>query len=412
MSKSISSALIHAAQHRAGDDPIFTLNANAAKRAAAGESILNATLGALMDDEGKLVVMSSVSEALSRASQARAAGYAPIAGSPAFLQATIADLFGNGPLAAQSVAAATPGGTGAIHHAAVNFLEPGQRALTSRYFWGPYAVITRHAGRDVDTHRMFRDDGHFDLDALSAGIDRHIEQQGRVLLLLNFPCHNPTGYSLDESEWAAVAEMVRAAGERAPVATLLDCAYISFEDPASDQWMDATRTMLETGTVLVAWTASKSFTQYGARIGAVVALHRDPAERERLTNALAYSCRATWSNCNHLGQLAITDVLTDPELNARANQERAQMMEMLRSRVVAFNAAAGEAGLKVPRYEGGFFVAVFTPDGERTAEVMRDEGVYVVPMEGAVRVALCSTPEVAIPRLVEALRMGLEAAEG
>ncbi|MEE2899928.1 MAG: aminotransferase class I/II-fold pyridoxal phosphate-dependent enzyme, partial [Gemmatimonadota bacterium] len=90
----------------------------------------------------------------------------------------------------------------------------------------------------------------------------------------------------------------------------------------------------------------------------------------------------------------------------------AQMMEMLRSRVVAFNAAAGEAGLKVPRYEGGFFVAVFTPDGERTAEVMRDEGVYVVPMEGAVRVALCSTPEVAIPRLVEALRIGLEAAEG
>ena len=137
MSKSISSALIHAAQHRAGDDPIFTLNANAAKRAAAGESILNATLGALMDDEGKLIVMSSVSEALSRASQARAAGYAPIAGSPAFLQATIADLFGNGPLAAQSVAAATPGGTGAIHHAAVNFLEPGQRALTSSYFWGP-----------------------------------------------------------------------------------------------------------------------------------------------------------------------------------------------------------------------------------------------------------------------------------
>jgi aspartate/tyrosine/aromatic aminotransferase len=66
MSKSISSALIHAAQHRAGDDPIFTLNANAAERAAAGESILNATLGALMDDEGKLVVMSSVSEVMHR----------------------------------------------------------------------------------------------------------------------------------------------------------------------------------------------------------------------------------------------------------------------------------------------------------------------------------------------------------
>ena len=60
----------------------------------------------------------------------------------------------------------------------------------------------------------------------------------------------------------------------------------------------------------------------------------------------------------------------------------------------------------------GTCLVLVTPDGERTAEVMRDEGVYVVPMEGAVRVALCSTPEAAIPRLVEALRMGLEGAEG
>lgn len=410
MTDSIASALIQGAQNRSGNDPIFSLNAEAASRSAAGESILNATLGVLMNDAGKLAVMPSVSEALQRVPLERAAAYSPIAGAAGFLSATISDLFDDGPLAAQSISAATPGGTGAIHHAVVNFLEPGQSALTSSYYWGPYGVITGHSGRGVDTFHMFGEDGRLDLDAMAIGIDRHIDQQGRALLLLNFPCHNPTGYSLDESEWVGVAEVIRMAGERAPVATVLDCAYLRFQDPESDHWLHAIETMLESGTVLVAWTASKTFAQYGARIGALIAMHRDADERVRLTNALSYSCRATWSNCNHLGQLAIAELLTDPDLKGRADSERDGLIEMLRGRVAVFNEGAAAAGLDLPRYEGGFFVAVFTPDGEKTAEAMRAEGVYVVPMEGAVRVALCATPEAQVPRIVEALRIGVAAA--
>ena len=412
MTESIASALIQGAQNRSGYDPIFSLSAEAASRTAAGESILNATLGVLMDGACKLAVMPSVSEALVRVPLERAAGYAPIEGSAPFLSATISDLFDDGPLAAQAISAATPGGTGAIHHAVINFLEPGQSALTSSYFWGPYGVITGHAGRDVDTFRMFGEDGRLDVDALAIGIDRHIELQGRVLLLLNFPGHNPTGYSLDESEWAAVAEVVRFAGERAPVATLLDCAYLRFADPVSDHWLHAIGTMLETSTVLVAWTASKTFAQYGARIGALVAMHQDADERVRLANALSYSCRATWSNCNHLGQLAIADLLTDPDLAARADAERDGLIDMLGRRVAVFSEGAAAAGLSVPRYGGGFFVSVFTTDAEKTAAAMRAEGVYVVPMTGAVRVALCATPEAQVPRIVEALRIGVDAATG
>ncbi len=410
MTESIASALIQRSQNRSGNDPIFSLNAEAASRTAAGESILNATLGVLMDDACKLAVMPSVSEALLRVPLERAAAYSPIAGDASFLGATIRDLFSDGPLAAQAISVATPGGTGAIYQAVVNCLEPGQSALTSSYFWGPYGVITGHSGRDVDTFPMFGEDGRLDLDALAIGIDRHIEQQERVLLLLNFPCHNPTGYSLDESEWAGVAEVVRMAGERAPVATLLDCAYLRFQDPESDHWLHAIETMLESSTVLVAWTASKTFAQYGARIGALVTMHQDANERVRLTNAFSYSCRATWSNCNHLGQLAIADLLTDPGLKARSDEERDGLIDMLRGRVAVFKEEASAAGLSVPRYEGGFFVAVFTPDGEKTAAAMRAEGVYVVPMEGAVRVALCATPEADVPRIVEALKIGVDAA--
>ena len=411
MTQASVSALTSASQDREGNAPIFRLNSEARARAADGESILDATMGALMDDEGQIAVMPSVAEAIARVPTGKAAGYSPISGSPPFLDAVRRDLLGNSDLLPKSVAVTTPGGSGAIYQAIKNFVEPGHQALTTDYYWGPYPVIAQHLERDVSTFGMFSPDLSFDLEAMKRGIRQHIDTQGRLLLILNFPCHNPTGYSLDLGEWMSIAEVVRAAGEEAPVAVLLDLAYHRFGGESADLWIDAVPTMLETTTVLLAWTASKSFCQYGARIGSLVALHPDQEERNKLANALGFTCRATWSNSNHLGQLAVTDLLVDPELSQRADTDRAELVELLRTRVEAFNSAASAAELHVPRYDGGFFVVVFTPDGEKTAAVMREMGVYVIPLEGAVRVALCATPEAEIPRLIAALRAGVDKAE-
>jgi len=404
--------LIPSAAGRRGDDPIFALNAEAQRRARAGESIVNATLGALMEDDGTLAVMPAVIDALARVPARQAAAYAPIHGDAAFLRAVVDDVFGAGSaLAAQTVAAATPGGTGALHHAVTTWLEPGQALLTTSFFWGPYQTIATHARRTVETFAMFDGAGRFDVAGFEQGLERLIERQGRALVFLNTPCHNPTGYSLDDAEWSALADVVRRASERAPLALLVDLAYARFGSPASQAWTRHVATMVDPAVVLVAWTASKSFAQYGARVGALLAVHPDAAERERTSNALGFACRGTWSNCNHLGLLAITALLTEPAARARAEEERARLIGLLDERVQAFNREAARAGLRHPRYEGGFFVSVFTADAERTAASMREQGVFVVPLEGAVRVALCSTAARDVPRLVGALAAGVAAAE-
>ncbi len=405
------SSLIPENAQRPGDDPIFSLHAEAQRRAAAGEDILNLTVGALTEDDGSLAVMPSVREALGRVPFERAAAYAPIAGDAPFLKAVVADLYGTGELARRSVAVATAGGTGALHHAIVNFLEPGQALLTTSYFWGPYAILADHSRRRIETFEMFDDSGGFHLAAFEQALDRQLEAQGRALVVLNSPCHNPTGYALDEDEWRAVARILRARAGAAPIALLIDNAYAKFGPPDSQDWYHWIEDLADHIPLLVAWTVSKSFAQYGARVGALVVSHSDEAERKRIFNALSYSCRGTWSNCNHLGLLAITELLTDDELRRRSEEDRARLKALLAERVAAFNAQAEPLGLRYPRYEGGFFVAVFTPDGARTAARMRELGVFVVPLRGAVRVALCCTPVAAVPRLVEALVEGVRAAQ-
>ncbi|MEL6715392.1 MAG: aminotransferase class I/II-fold pyridoxal phosphate-dependent enzyme, partial [Planctomycetota bacterium] len=163
-------------------------------------------------------------------------------------------------------------------------------------------------------------------------------------------------------------------------------------------------------TVLAAWTASKSYAQYGSRIGALCAAVPDPDLRAEIQHALAFSSRGTWSNCNHHGMLAITELLTDETLARGVERDRARLVELLDARVDAFNAAASARGLRYPRYEGGFFVTVSTPDAQRTAEVAAEHGVFVVPLSGVVRVALCAVPVADVPALVDAVALGVEAA--
>jgi aromatic-amino-acid transaminase len=398
-------------QARPSDDPIFALNKEATLRRDRGEHVVNATVGALLDDEGRLAVLPSTARAVTEVPTDEWATYAPIAGSPAFLRAVMDDVLASEPdLRASAVACATPGGTGALRHAIANFLEPGQSLLTTSYYWGPYATLADEADRKVTTFRMFKGDA-LDVEALDRALAAQLESQKRALLFLNDPCHNPTGYSMRPEEWRAVVERIAARTSQGAVTLLVDMAYSAYGARDVASVVKELRPLLGKAALLFAWSASKSFTHYGLRVGALVACVADERERQITENALSYSCRGTWSNCTRGGQAAVTRLLTDPELAAACRAEREELKALLRSRVDAFNAAAPARGLVYPRYEGGFFVTVFHDDPVAKAAAMKEAGVFVVPQKapqgdqgrGALRVALCSVAQRDVARLVDAL---------
>lgn len=399
----------HAA--RSGDDPIFALNSEANARARAGEPVINATVGALLDDEGRLAVLPTMAEALRAVPAEVAAGYAPIAGPEDFRRAVVADLLegpGAGPArreaAANALAIATPGGSGAIRLTFSNFLEPGQALLTSSFYWGPYKTLADDAGRKLETFRMFDERGRLDAADFARHLGRQLDTQGRALAILNSPCHNPTGYSFDDDEWQAVASVVSRESSRGPIALVLDVAYARYGAGDLGAVVDRVLPLAGKALLLFTWSASKSFTEYGLRVGALVAVHPDTAERDRLFNAFSYACRGTWSNCNAGGMAAVTRVLTDPELRARVDKERAALKALLDRRVARWNQLAGPAGLRYPRYDGGFFTTVFCDDVPTAHARLKAEGVFAVPLPGgALRIALCSVAERDVPRLVDAL---------
>lgn len=385
---------------RSGDDLIFSLNTEASLRKAAGEPIVNATVGTLLDEEGRLMVMSVIPGVLRELPPEAFAAYSPIAGQPAFVRAVIRDLFGDTQAVRWAVAVATPGGSGAIRNAIANFVDHQQGVITTSLYWGPYRTMTDELDRSLVTFPMFDELGRFNARGLERELRSALKRQGRALLLLNTPCHNPSGHSLNDDELASVIEILERASDLGPVAVMLDVAYARFASVDLAGTVDALLRLAGKVMLLFAWSASKSFTQYGLRVGALVAVHPDPEIRSAVESALVFSCRGAWSTCNSAGMAAVTRVLEDPVLRARADRERFEFRSLLERRAAVFTELAAGAGLRHPRFGGGFFTTVLCERSDAVAARMKADGVFVVPVDGGLRVALCSVPERDLARLV------------
>jgi aromatic-amino-acid transaminase len=400
----VSAFLISSRRGRPGNDPIFALSKAAADRKAAGHDVVNATLGVLLDDEGRLAMLPSMTRALREVSPEQLSSYAPIAGPPAFLEAVKRDVLGTSmELLSRAVAVATPGGTGALRHAIVTFVDEGQSFLTTSHYWSPYQTIASEHGRQVQTFTMFRDDGSLHTAALDEALGAMLSKQGRATVILNDPCHNPTGYSMSEEDWKAVSAVLARHAATGPVSLLLDIAYAAFSEGSLTRPLRALANLSDKLLVGFAWSASKSFLAYGQRVGALVVIPPKKDDMADLEASLVFSCRGTWSNCNHSGMSAVTRLLIDPEQKRLVDEERRKASSLLAARVAAWNDAARPLGLRYPRYDGGFFVTVGSDDAPKHAAALRDRGMFVVPLGGSLRVALCSVATSDVARLARSM---------
>ena len=125
------------------EDKIFGISRRANEMIAqkGADAVTNATIGALLDDNGKLMVLSSVDDTFGKLKPEEYASYAPIGGTPAFKKAVVKAALGKYEPKGYVEAVATPGGTGSIRNVIANYSCMGDKVLTSDWFWAPYRTI-------------------------------------------------------------------------------------------------------------------------------------------------------------------------------------------------------------------------------------------------------------------------------
>lgn len=382
-----------------GEDKIFGINKMAQDMAAkiGKDNVANATVGSLLDDEGRLIVLPAIIEELKKLDPRDFAEYAPIAGLPAFLEAAKKAVFLDYEPGCFIEAVATPGGTGAIHNAVQNYTKRGDVVLTSDWHWGPYGNITQELERKLDIYSLFREDGAYNTEALGRKLDEIFTLQDRVLIILNTPSHNPTGYSLTSDDWDRLLALLRGYTENGDekIILLVDVAYLDFAGDAEEvrAFLPKLEKLPENLLPLIAFSMSKSYTLYGMRSGALICLSSNKAVTDEFKLVNSFSNRGTWSNGTRSAMTILSNLFANKNLLKRVVTEREAALSTLLSRGEVFTEAIRDAGLSMCPYHCGFFAIVLCDNPEAVASEAMKDGVFTVPMGEGIRVSLASLSE-------------------
>lgn len=361
------------------------------------ENVTNSTLGALMDDDGKLIAFDSVFGVLKDMPNEEISAYAPIAGMPQYLEAVEETFFAGYKPDAHIRTVATPGGTGALKVAMWNYTEKGDEILTSDWFWSPYSTISEEAGRKISTFQLFSDEGNFNIKDFKEKFKAILNKQDRLMTILNTPAQNPTGYSISDEEWDEILAFVKeeAKDPNKKIILLVDTAYIDFagQNDEKREFFTKFSNLPDNIFVMAAFSTSKGYTMYGLRLGALIGMsgNEDIADEFRVSSL--HSCRANWSNGSRGAMLVVAEIFNNKDLLDKYTKEKNQYKVMLRKRAEAFVEAADEIGLEILPYRDGFFVSLPCDNPYELSEALIEKNIFMVPLGKGVRFAVCAVSE-------------------
>lgn len=376
------------------------------------DKVTNATIGVVLDDGGKLAVLPTVEKVFRSLSMQDFTAYAPITGMADYAESIREIIFSGKPSENYFDAVATSGGTGAIHHAVANYAERGEKVLTSDWCWGTYKIICDETGKFLDTFKLFDDSlSGFNIESFADKVEEILSVQKSLLIILNTPAHNPTGYALSNDEWDKVLEILKTHANRGKkISLLVDVAYIEFSGDNKNTWAfaDKFKNLPENLFIMLSFSMSKSYTLYGQRTGALAAISSNKEIISEFKETNKFSCRACWSNINHGAQVLLSKIHGDKNLRDELAADQKNLRELVNNRAEIFVREAENCGLKIVPYRGGFFIAVPAENPAAVCNELHKDLIFAVPLKLGVRVAACSVSAEKMHGVAEKLKFALD----
>lgn len=343
---------------------------------------VNLSIGLYYNEDGIIPQLQAVAQAEERlnAQPHGASLYLPMEGLNSYRHTIAPLLFGaDHPVLKQQRVATiqTLGGSGALKVGA-DFLKryfPESGVWVSDPTWENHVAIFEGAGFEVSTYPWFDNDTKG--VRFGALLEKLNTLPARSIVLLHPCCHNPTGSDLDNTQWDAVVDVLKAR-ELIP---FLDIAYQGFgAGMEADAY--AIRAIAAAGLpALVSNSFSKIFSLYGERVGGLSIVCDSAEESARVLGQLKATVRRNYSSPPNFGAQVVSCVLNDEAL---LNNWLAEV-EAMRLRIIDMRQALVEVvSTKLPGQNFDYLLkqrGMFSYTGLSAQQVdrLRDEfGVYLI----------------------------------
>ncbi len=353
-----------------------------AAKADKDPSTINATAGCLYDEEGNLFTYKIVAECEKNLPSKQKFAYAASpSGNKEYVNA-ISKYILEDRVKNNYKTLATPGGTGAVYTSMKLTLDEGDTIILPKIAWGNYNDMVKQLNLNVIRYDVY------DLDDLFSKID---SIDGKVYVLINSPCENPLGFAYSYEQWQKIIDKLNNLNKEVVLA--LDIAYIDYASNEPKKFFELFNNINDNVLVLICASTSKSFSFYGERLGAMIAINNNSELVDKVINLSSRLARAVWSNCNNGAMLTVTEVL-----NKHYDEyivERDNAIKMLKTRVNTFISEADECGLVYYPMQDGFFITLKVEDDDYKEELhqrLMDNHIYTLTVNKGIRIAVCSIP--------------------
>lgn len=374
-------------------DTVFTIveKAKDAKNIY-GDEVIDATIGSLFNESSELVTLDCVYSTFTNLNPKLHAKYAQTFSGNKDYKESIEEFVLEGLIKVPHHIFATPGGTGAVSSTIANLANANEYILLPEIAWSSYFLMAKEFNLNAITYPLFKD-YRFDLETLKNLVLDIFAKQDQVIIVINDPCHNPTGYSMSIDEWQELIAFFNSLPKNKRVVILNDIAYIDYSySKTNKEYFKLLNNLNENILTVIAYSCSKSFSSYGLRLGAAIIVNKEENNVKNVFEAFEKTARSIWSNVNNGAMETISYLLKQNKEKYLIEKEK--YIDLLRKRSNIFIKEAESVNLEHYPYKEGFFITLKIDENkiDEIHEKLMENNIFTVKVNKGIRIAICSLP--------------------
>ncbi|MFA6692457.1 MAG: aminotransferase class I/II-fold pyridoxal phosphate-dependent enzyme, partial [Acholeplasmataceae bacterium] len=353
--------------------------------------VIDASIGMFFDEDKSIGGMPSVSKAIRTLTDDQILPYPSVDGGPTFKKNLISWVLGkyeeNIKKTMYVDACATPGGSGAIASTFSVMAKPKEYIFVSDVRW-QYERFADRAKLNLFEHKLFDGDA-FNIQSFKERFNALCAIQHRVIVIVNDPCHNPTGYTLSLDEFNQIIDILNEKKDN-DVVFLYDVAYLEFTHEEDNRLkMSYLPKLKDHVLTVISFSGSKTFGVYGLRMGAAILLSKNQEMVIDAHKKYVNEARGSWSATPTIS-IELFNHFAKPENKKVFLKDLERLNSIVQARSTSFNEQAKEIGLITYPFRSGFYTVILTKNPDQDYLKLQEHHIYAVPMNGGIRLALCS----------------------
>lgn len=376
----------------------------------------NATIG-MATEQGQPMYLSVIQDTLAAYDPQDIYTYAPPAGKPELRKVWREKMLRENP-SLLGKTFSQPIVTNALTHGlsivADLFLNPQDTLVLPDKIWGNYNLIfgLRRAAK-TRNFSFFSEQGNFNTEGMKEALLAQ-KEQGKAVLLLNFP-NNPTGYTPVEEEAQAIVEALKEVADQGiNLAVVTDDAYFGlfYEDSIKESLFGRIANIHPRILAIKVDGPTKEDYVWGFRVGFITFADSSEVVCKALESKAMANIRGAISNSSHPAQTFVLKALKSPDFN----QQKEEKYKILEGRALKVKEILKSDKFKETwnfyPFNSGYFMCMRLI--EVKAEVLRSHlldkyGVGIIALgESDVRVAFSCVEEQDLEELFQLIYQGVK----